>query len=85
MNWSALLVAEVPPAGVVTVTSTVRPPAGAVAVIWVCGVDRERGGGGGAEVTAVAPVKPVPVMVTEVPPACGPLFGVTPVTVGAAS
>ena len=34
--------------------------------------------------TAVAPVNPVPVIVTGVPPAAGPLFGLTPVTVGAA-
>ena len=32
--------------------------------------------------TAVAPVKLVPVTVTEVPPAVGPLEGLTPVTVG---
>ena len=35
--------------------------------------------------TAVAPVKPVPVIVTRVPPAAGPLFGLMPVTVGAAT
>ena len=35
--------------------------------------------------TAVAPVKPVPVIVTRVPPAAGPLFGLIPVTVGAAT
>ena len=35
--------------------------------------------------TALAPVKLVPVMVTEVPPAGGPAGGLTPVTVGAAS
>ena len=34
--------------------------------------------------TAVAPVKQVPVITTVVPPAGGPLFGLTPVTVGAA-
>ena len=34
--------------------------------------------------TAVAPVKLVPLTVTEVPPAVGPLFGLTPVTVGSA-
>ena len=35
--------------------------------------------------TVVAPVtKPVPVTVTEVPPAWGPLVGLTAVTVGAA-
>jgi hypothetical protein len=32
--------------------------------------------------TAVAPVKFVPVMVTTVPPAVGPLVGLTDVTVG---
>ena len=35
--------------------------------------------------TAVAPVKLVPVMVTDVPPAAGPEFGLTLVTVGAAA
>ena len=35
--------------------------------------------------TAVAPVKPVPVIVTGVPPASEPLVGVRPVTVGAAA
>ena len=30
--------------------------------------------------TAVAPVKPVPVIVTRVPPAAGPLVGLRPVT-----
>ena len=75
MNWSlGGLAADVPPV-VVTVTSTV--PAG-------------RGGGGGdlggrvhgeaeaavpPKLTAVAPVKSVPVMVTTVPPVVGPVFG----------
>ena len=36
-------------------------------------------------VTAVAPVKLVPVIVTVVPPAVGPAVGLTPVTVGAAT
>ena len=73
MNWSADEVAEVPP-GVVTVTSTVPLPAGAMAVMEVAELTkgaRRRG----AEVTAVAPVKPVPVMVTLVPPAVGPTAG----------
>ena len=35
--------------------------------------------------TVVAPVKPVPVIVTRVPPAAGPLVGLMPVTVGAAT
>jgi hypothetical protein len=33
--------------------------------------------------TDVGPAKPVPVMVTAVPPAVGPVFGDTEVTVGA--
>ena len=37
------------------------------------------------KLTALAPVKPVPVMVTVVPPAGGPATGLTAVTVGAAS
>ena len=36
-------------------------------------------------VSAVAPVKPVPVIVTAVPPAVEPLFGAIVVTVGAAA
>jgi hypothetical protein len=36
-------------------------------------------------VTAVAAVKPVPVMVTAVPPALGPDVGLMPVTVGTAT
>ena len=73
--------AEVP-AGVVTVTSTVPVPAGLSAVIVVSLTT----------VTFVAarrrsrppwPVKLVPVIVTDVPPAAGPLLGLRPVTVGA--
>ena len=39
----------------------------------------------GPNLTDVAPVKLVPVMVTEVPPVVGPVFGLTAVTVGAAT
>src|SRR5207302_10436242 len=35
-----------------------------------------------SNLTAVAPAKPVPVIVTEVPPAAGPTLGSTLVTVG---
>ena len=38
-----------------------------------------------AEVDRVAPVKPVPVIVTRVSPGAGPLVGLIPVTVGAAA
>jgi hypothetical protein len=82
VNWSAVEVTLVPP-GVVTVTST--PPAeleaGEVAVIVVSEftVNTE---GTPPNVTAVAPVNPVPVMVTEGPPTSGPCVGETSVTVG---
>ena len=36
------------------------------------------------KLTALAPVKSVPVMVTAVPPVVGPELGLTPVTVGGA-
>ena len=38
----------------------------------------------GAESTALAPVNPVPVMVTAVPPVRGPATGLTALTVGTA-
>ncbi len=71
-----------PPAGVVTVTSTVPAPAGEVAVIWVSELTVNEVAAVAPNATAVAPVNPVPVIVTEVPPACGPLLGLTLVTVG---
>ena len=84
MYWSAVLVALVPP-GVVTVTSTAPsvPVAGAVAVIVVALLTVNAAGLPGPKLTAVAPVNPVPVMVTDVPPVLGPEPGLTPVTVGA--
>ena len=85
MNWSAAEVAEVPPA-VVTVTSTgAGAPAGEVAVIGVAELTVTLVAAVEPKSTAVAPVKPVPVMVTEVPPAAGRRSGLTAVTVGAAS
>jgi hypothetical protein len=83
-NWSAADVALVPP-GVVTVISTVPVPAGdlmvsAVAELTVRTVPAVR-----PNLTAVAPVNPVPVTVTVVPPATGPAAGAMPVTVGTAA
>ncbi len=82
MNWSAELVELVRPLPV-TVTSTVPEPAGLVAVIDVALLTV-------TPVAAVEPndtvspdAKPVPVMVTVVPPAAGPLVGLTADTVGA--
>jgi len=83
VNWSAAEVAEVPPA-VVTVTSTVPVPAGEVAVIDVALLTTIPVAALAPNVTAEAPVSPVPVMVTLVPPARTPAFGLTPVTVGTA-
>jgi hypothetical protein len=77
---SAVLVGLVT-AGVVTVTSTVPVPAGAAAVIWVSETTVNEVALLTPNFTAVAPVKPVPVMVTEVPPAAGPEVGLIPVTV----
>jgi hypothetical protein len=68
----------------VTVTVTAPAPAGVVAVIDVLLTT--------TLVAAVAPnftvapaAKFVPVIVTAVPPAAGPLFGLTLLTVGAAA
>jgi hypothetical protein len=83
VNWSAAEVAEVPPP-VVTVTSTVPVPAGAVAVIEVAELTVKPVAGVAPNVTAVAPAKLVPVMVTVVPPAVGPEVGEIEVIVGAA-
>ena len=66
----------------VTVTSTVPVPAGAVTVSEVALFTVTPVPAVAPKSTAVAPVKPVPVSVTEVPPATGPLFGLTAVTVG---
>ena len=75
------------PPGVVTVMSTVpAEPAGAVAVIWVALLTTMTPVALVApNLTAVAPVKLVPVIVTLVPPAVGPADGLTLVTVGAAA
>ena len=83
MNWSAEPVALLPP-GVVTVTSTTpADPDGLVAVTWVALSTVKVDAAVAPKLTADAPVKSVPVMVTEVPPAVDPLLGEMPLTVGA--
>ena len=83
VNWSPAPVALVPPA-VVTVMSTVPAAwAGVVAVMDVALLTVKLVAAVPPKLTAVAPVNPVPVMVTDVPPAVVPLFGLTLVTVGA--
>jgi len=79
---SAELVALVPP-GVVTVTSIApTAPAGLVAVMLVALITVTLVAATPPKLTPVAPVKFVPVIVTLVPPAAGPLAGLTEVTVG---
>ena len=82
MNRSPELVALVP-FSLVTVTSTVPLPAGEVAVIWVALLTVKEPAALLPNLTAVAPEKLVPVMVTLLPPDVGPVFGLTLVTVGA--
>ena len=70
------------PSGVVTLMDAGPDPGGVVAVIDVLLVTVKEITATTPIVTAVAPVKPVPVIVTEVLPSRGPLAGETPVTVG---
>ena len=86
VNWSALVVADCPPSVVVTVTSTVpRVPAGEVAVIELSELNVNDVAAFDPKSTAVTPVKPVPLIETEVPPAIGPAVGLMLVTVGGGS
>ena len=80
MNCPAVPV-EVP-FGVVTVTLTVPVPAGEMAVTEVALLTTTPVAAAVPNLTPVAPVRLVPVMVTEVPPACGPEVGLIEVTVG---
>ena len=76
VNWSAgAFTTEVPPA-VVTVTSTVAAAsAGEMMVIEVEELTTRPVPAVVPNFTTVAPVKPVPVTVTGVPPPVGPLRG----------
>src|SRR6185369_14173313 len=65
------------PPDVVTLMSTVPVPAGEVALIWPGLMTENDAAGVLPKVTAKAPEKFEPVMVTPVPPAAGPLFGLT--------
>ena len=85
MNRSPFEVVLVP-AEVVTVTSTVPVPAGEVASQVVTEAHDTPVAAVDPKSTVVAPEvveKPVPVIVTVVPPVAGPVVGSTPVTVGA--
>ena len=77
--------AEFVPPGVVTRTLAVpKLPAGLVAVMVVAFTTVTAVAAVPLNVTAVAPVKPVPVMVTDCPPASGPDDGLIAVAVGPA-
>ena len=83
VKWSAEEIAEVPPT-VVTVTSTVPAAcAGEKAVTSVLETTENEIAFDAPKWTAVAPVKLVPVMVTNVLPRVGPDAGATELTVGA--
>ncbi len=76
------------PDGVVTVTSTTPVPGGlstAIAVTPSITSTTKYLGNVVPNLTADAPVNPVPVIITNVPPPVGPLFGLKPVTSGAAA
>jgi len=82
---SALLVAEEPVA-FVTVTSTVlAASAGATAVIDVAELTVTLVAATLPKLTRSPEANPVPVMVTDVPPAEGPVVGLIAVTVGASA
>jgi hypothetical protein len=78
------VVADVP-AGVVTLTLATPAPGGLTAVIVPLLTTTMSVAGVVPKSTTVAPLNPVPVIVTEVPPAAGPLDGLIPLIVGAAT
>ena len=71
------------PLTVVTDTVTEPLPAAVTAVICVAVLTVKLAAAVPPNVTAVAPVKPVPVMTTLVPPVAGPDVGARPLTDGA--
>ncbi len=71
------------PAGVVTLTSTTAPPGGLVAESSVSEMTTNSLTAALPNFTAVAPVKPDPVTVTDVPPPPAPPGGSTWVMFGA--
>ena len=60
-------------------------PAGALAVTWVADTTLNEVAAVAPNLTVVAPVRLVPVRVTEVPPDTGPAAGLAAVTDGAAT
>jgi hypothetical protein len=79
---NSLVQGEVPPA-VVTKTQTTPVPAGAVAVIELLELTVKLVALFAPNLTDVAPLRLVPVIVMVVPPAAGPVVGEIEVTIGA--
>ncbi len=77
--------AELPAGSSMTTSTTPAGCAGAIAVMVVSLITTTVGDGTPSNVTPVAPVKPVPVMVTSVPPDSEPSSGTSVVTIGASS
>ena len=80
-----MFAAFVPPDVVTRTLALPAVPAGVTAVIDVEDTTVTEVAAAPPIVTAVAPVKPVPEMVTLVPPAIGPVLGEIALTVGAAT
>ena len=73
------------PLGAVKVTFTVPVPGRLVALMQSALTKKKLLAGVVPKSTAVTFLSPLPVIATTVPPAPGPLFGLIPVTVGAAT
>ena len=82
MYLSPATIADVPLVGSLTVTSTVPVPAGEVAVIDVPETTVTPVAAVAPNLTVSPDANPVPVIVTDVPPAALPLVGLTADTAG---
>jgi hypothetical protein len=83
VNWSTADVDEVPPRVMATMWTVPAAEAGATAVMEVSELMVNERAFTDPNLTAETVLKPVPVMVTLVPPPVEPVFGLTAVTVGA--
>ena len=83
MNWLAAPPLVAPPGVVTWILTAPALPAGAVTVIDVAETTEKVVAAVAPNVTAVAPLRLLPVMVTAVPPASGPAFGAIELMAGA--
>ena len=75
---------EVPPAVVTRMSTVANRDTGETAVTCVGDTTVNEVASDAPNLTAVAPVRPVPLIVTVVPPATGPVFGEIEVMAGKA-